>query len=194
MTPPQPRLKRTSDGRLVHDATRFKAEIQRDGSVRFEDKPDVELFAKDLPLGTVRFDVNDALWRLIGRDPYLSQKRAFLKDTEGLRVEQARAHAEEMLGPALVELVASLEELVADVELTAGRRKAAVFELWDDCNDERAGRTARALIESFIRAQMPLGSSLAYSKDDLERLNRNKPKEARFSPYAPSYTADRDDS
>lgn len=168
---------------MVHDAHRFKAEIQQDGSVRFEDKPDLEVFAEDLPLGAARFDVNDALWRLIGRDPYLSQKNRFMKETEALRVAQAMAHAEQILGPALEALAASLEEVVENGAVTAARKRATVYELWDDCSEERAGRLAKAIIESFVRAQMPPGSALGYSDDELKRLNAKRPPAARFSPY-----------
>ena len=68
------------------------------------------------------------------------------------------------------------------------KRRAALFELWDDCDegpDERgqAGQRARAMITGFIGAHLPRGSADAYTEDEIRLLDARGSSQQPFAPY-----------
>jgi hypothetical protein len=105
-----PKLRRRSDGTFWYEGPGILATIHRDGTVEFRDvvfpdRPPVQL--DDLPPGlapeyreiikSVRQllilpplpDLNDAVARLNGDDPYAEEKRWFLRETDAVRTKLA---------------------------------------------------------------------------------------------------------
>jgi hypothetical protein len=71
--------------------------------------------------------------------------------------------------------------------MTLAERRGELFALWDECDEATTiGAKARHLIEDFIREVAPAGSAQAYSKPELEELNRRRVSRAAFRPYAGS--------
>src|SRR5690606_9996144 len=63
-------------------------------------------------------------------------------------------------------------------------RRAALFELWDECGEDEAGTRARALVIGWIRARLPAGSPDAFTAHELELLQTRRTSTAAFAPYA----------
>ena len=66
------------------------------------------------------------------------------------------------------------------------RRREEIFLLWDDCATDAIGTRARTLVEDFIRSELPLGTSLAYTEPEIERFNRRRATRIAFDPYRAS--------
>ncbi|MEO8552666.1 MAG: hypothetical protein ABI678_21965 [Kofleriaceae bacterium] len=95
------------------------------------------------------FDVTDWAMRAAGQDPYASAKLKVLDETRAARVELG-AHQRDQ---ELVRIPALVRANLAEIErLPADRRKAALVELWRDCDDSTAGALARTTIEAYVRA------------------------------------------
>lgn len=135
------------------------------------------------------FDVTDVVMRAVGQDPYASKKLAFLDATRDERAGIARRREAVDLTDAVAGLRRHLEALWRRGDLDARRRRAVLFELWDECaergtKDElAAAEQARATIVGFIRRRLPAGSAAAYPTAELEALNRRRTSHRRFAPY-----------
>ncbi|MCA9712125.1 MAG: hypothetical protein KDK70_40185, partial [Myxococcales bacterium] len=133
-------------------------------------------------------------------------KEAFLERTAPLRAALARQHARARQQAALGALGQELATMWRDSTRSEVERKRAVFELWDECEESIAGGSeadaergaaaeeARRRIERFVRRVAPPGSAMAYSADDLARLNAGRRSRQRFEPYAPQPTRARDET
>ncbi|MBT8494730.1 MAG: hypothetical protein KJO07_16865, partial [Deltaproteobacteria bacterium] len=161
------------------------AQVGQDGSIdALGDPPAV----KPEGLG-LRFDLTDAAMRAVDMDPYDSRKRALLDATRGQRLGMAASARSRRLRQSLAVARRNLARLWASRKLSARRRRELIFQLWDECAESGStevlatSRSVRATIESFVRRRLPQDSPLGYTPDELDRLNRGRSSEARFSPY-----------
>jgi len=105
-----------------------------------------------------RFDTTDWLMRRYGMDPYASAKLAFLDRTRDQRAASAEVDA----------------------------RKRAVFELWDECEEQgdedvkEATEQARAMLVRWVRTK--LRGADAFTEEELARLNARRTSKAVFAP------------
>ena len=130
-------------------------------------------------------DANDAIIRSLGQDPYAVEKAKFLAATFELRMKlAAQAHREEV-ETSLDGLPATLAKLWHDTRYSARERRRILFELWREAAPTPAGARARAIIESFIRRELPCGGPDAYPPAELRALQSSEsgtPGET-FAPY-----------
>ncbi len=144
---------------------------------------------KTVPIITGSFDVTDWLMRLSGRDPYWAAKMSFLNRTREARVQMAQGHRSEMLRGAAKMIREQARLAWAAPGQSAGARRRALFELWEECAETgdaelvEAARSARRAVYGFIRGHLPAGSADAYSDDELASLNRGSQSRQRFAPY-----------
>lgn len=174
-TGPAPlRLERTKDGGFLYTTGGFFAEIHKDGSVTFKNR---DFQAETLT--TVRFDPTAALIRAQGQDPYEHEKACFLDDTADLRADLREKHEQ----TRLAHLRRALERTWFDAPGPGVKRRAALFELWDECREEQVGLQAREMVVSFIRQHLPRGSAEAFTDGELAKLNSRRASAMEFRPY-----------
>lgn len=148
-----------------------------------------------VPILSGSFDLTDWAMRMSGRDPYLAAKLSFLDRTREARAEMATAHRAELLRQVPVIIREHLTRLWAQPGQTAAARRAALFELWDECEEDgdasvvEATAAARRAIFAFIRGRLPADSAEAYSAEELAALNRKRQSKQRFAPYQDSSQA-----
>jgi hypothetical protein len=138
-----------------------------------------------VPLITGRFDATDGVERARGRETDVHAKQRFLDDTRERRADMATAERARLGGEAVYRLGERLAKIWGDEGRSARERRALLFGLWDECEENEAGRTARASILGFIRRRLPAGGSDAYPAAELEELNRRRTSHAAFAPYEP---------
>jgi hypothetical protein len=144
-----------------------------------------------IPIIGGSFDIGDAVERWAGNDPYASRKLSFLDRTREERVAMGERERARLVAATEQTVRRHLERLWAQPGLAMADRRAAVFELWDDCIEGEtddpgageAGLRARRHIVGFARARFPVGGPHAYSADELARLNAHRRSRARFAPY-----------
>src|SRR5262249_38714091 len=139
----------------------FRARVNRDGSIHFNDRANVGLDsvgANDAGLGIAgHFDITDAVMRALGQDPYRHEKMKVRERTRGAREQMAAGDRSARLREAEKKLGAYLEKVWAQGRWTVAQRKAALFALWEEAAEDgdpelqRAGAMARATIEAFVR-------------------------------------------
>ena len=180
---PPPALKRDANGDYHYDGRVFSALIRRDGSVSLTDRSVVQ--SAPIPIGGT-FDLMDAVEKhVLGKELYAAEKRWFLEHTAELRrTLGGEAHAARLAQGSL-HLRGRLEAILRDRALPDARKRALVFELWDDCAPDGIGEQAQHIVERFIRDHMPPGSPLAYDPAELARLNHGRASVRAFDPYAP---------
>lgn len=165
-------------------------ERPRDDDATEEEKPQHgDQDAAVLPVIGGGFDATDALMRANGMDPYAAAKLKWLDETRAERMEMRRRHRLIELAKSTQNMQRHLARLWARPGLDDAARRAALFELWDDCADtgdaalaEACTRT-RAAVIGFIRARLPAGSAAAYSAEELRALNARKLSSVPFAPY-----------
>lgn len=128
-------------------------------------------------------DITAWLHRKYVGDPYASRKRKLLDDTREERVAMGLAHRAEQRARSAEIMRGNLERLWARVTDPIARR-AALFELWDECGEDEAGNRARAAVIGWIRARLPAGSAGAYTDAELRALDGHRTSRAAFAPYA----------
>jgi hypothetical protein len=145
-----------------------------------------------IPIIGGSFDVGDAVERWVGNDPYASRKLSFLDRTRDERVLMGERERARLAADTDQAVRRHLTRLWARGDLTLAEKRAAIFELWDDCADDAAvddaitgdaGARARRHIVGFIRARLPAGTDRAYRSDELDRLNQQRKSKLRFAPY-----------
>jgi hypothetical protein len=184
----------TDDGGYAYTRKGWSAKIFPDGQVRFDDDilsyapgeapplyEQLGIPAADLTSGT--FDATDALMRVAGLDPYASAKTCFLDEVEPIRDELRSSWKQARLEEAIVALRARLNDLWADPTHDKAARRRAIFALYDSCNDEDAGATARRLIVSWVRITLPAGSPDAFTRAELKAFERDRSGPVAFLPY-----------
>jgi hypothetical protein len=140
--------------------------------------------------------------RARGHDPTASAKAAWLRRSESFRARLALAWHRELLRARVATLPARLEALWSDTSRPAEQRRALLFAQWDECDEpvavavatrattgtlardrRRAAAVARAVIERFVRSELPPGSPDAYPPAQLHALNADRLSEQQFDPY-----------
>ncbi len=190
------RLSRWMDGS-------YRDEVEREGAApiprgmrtvddeqaRLGDSSDPRDQSFVIPVIAGSFDLNDALERLAGNDPYLLRKLRLLDRTRAERIRLAETYRRQDLQAAVAALEESLTTLWSYRDWSPQRRRRALFQLWDECAEEgteamrSAGRIARAKVIAFIRRHLPKGSAAGYLPAELESLNQQRESRARFEPY-----------
>lgn len=159
----------------------FVAHVEADGTAHFTDEPNVKRHGLGLT-----FDVNDALMRNHGQDPYASNKRRFLDQTRDERYEIGKVYKHHQLAQSAALMQKNVDYLWAKKSDLAAR-KQGLFDLWDECAETGdadvvdGGRAARELVVGIIRARLT-GAS-AYTPDELATLNAHRHAKSTFAPY-----------
>jgi hypothetical protein len=133
-------------------------------------------------------DISAYLHRKLIGDPYSSRKLKLLDETRDERVARGTVFRTQQLVRSAELMERTVRALWAR-ETDPVKRRAALFELWDDCDegtDERgqAGQRARAMILGWIGAHLPRGSVGAYTDEDIRILDAHRSSTQRFVPYA----------
>ena len=128
------------------------------------------------------FDVTDLVHRLQGGDPYASRKLKLLDETREERAAMGEDHRARQRARSAELMQRNLERLWAEVPDPRARR-AALFALWDECDEDDAGMRARALVIGWIRARMPRGSEHAFTDEDIATLHARRTSAQPFTPY-----------
>ncbi|HVV84602.1 MAG TPA: hypothetical protein VHE35_16150, partial [Kofleriaceae bacterium] len=143
-----------------------------------------------LPIVSGGFDATDAIMRAHGMDPYAAAKLKWMDATREERTQLMRAHRLIELGKSTQSMRRNLARLWRRPGLDDAARKAALFQLWDDCADdgdaavEAACGRVRAEVIAFVRTHLPAGSPSAYTADELAALNAHRVTKAMaFAPY-----------
>ncbi len=128
-------------------------------------------------------DITAWLHRKFIGDPYASRKKKLLADTFDERVEMGAAHrAQQQLRSGEI-MQKNLERLWAREPNPVGR-KAALFELWDECDEDEAGIRARSIVIGWIRKHLPAGSPDAYTDAEITALQEHCTSRTKFAPYS----------
>lgn len=175
---PPPELRRRRDGSYTYDSPQFEAIIAEDGTVTFLDRH----VSMPAPL-IFTFDVTDAVMRAQGMDPYVHERQWFMRETRELRERLAGAARERERAAGLRALEDRLARVWTDRSRPARERRAAIFEMWDDCADDAVGASARAIVVRFIQRHLPAGSHDAYGEAELAALNARRVSPLPFAPY-----------
>lgn len=162
----------------------WSAKISRGGRVEFEDKLPISPGGVNLA-----FDLTELAMRMRGDTIYVPQKRKFLAESSETRVEMARHVNKENLIQSVLDLRSRLLTIWDNEHLTLAEKKQKLFAIWDECAEEGSedilnmGSMIRISVVGFIGRHLPLGSELAYSEADLEKLNGGRQSQAEFVPY-----------
>lgn len=170
-----------SDGGASYDSPEFKAIVAPDGTVTFHDHR-LRYARRDAALV---FDLSDEFARELAHGTlYPHEKANFLAATYRQRTDMAaRAQARRMQA-ALADVPARLDALWAETRYRRRERRRVIFLLWAEADrSSSGGRSAAAIIETWIRAHLPPGSPDAYGKFELEALSGERPDLPPFSPY-----------
>jgi hypothetical protein len=135
-------------------------------------------------------DISAYLHRKLIGDPYSSRKLKLLDDTRDERVARGTVFRTQQLVRSAELMQRTLVRLWAH-ESDPARRRTALFELWDDCDEgpgERgqAGQRARVMILGWIGAKLPRGSAGAFTDDELRQLDARRSSKQAFAPYPPA--------
>jgi hypothetical protein len=137
---PAPVLRARTDGTQVYAGHAFSATILADGSVQFDDRPNVQL--NSFPVGFT-FDVTDAVMRASGQDPYAAERAWFMRETQALRDRleaEARAQARLVGQRRLRGRIALIEQ---DESLTEEQRRRALSALQAEVEPDEPDAGAR---------------------------------------------------
>jgi hypothetical protein len=190
-------LRRRADGSYEYESDAFKAVIEPDGSVDFEDRlgevsigplvgydsdRDDARFGLNL---TVNFDFDDFVEKvLLERSLYPAAKARFIEQTQALRSQLAAEYNRRGAVRAHITLHRALMRVLRDDALAPRDKRSAIFTLWDDCAEDDQGTEAQHAIERFVREHMPRGSALGYPDEELVALNAQRAGRRPFAPYA----------
>lgn len=178
------------DDSMTTDQGTYTARIAPDGSVTIEDAPNIQ---PDLWTLGATFDIDDAILRAHGEDPYASAKLSWLDRTRDVRVAQGTRYRADQLAQADSMMRANIDAMWARLPDDAAR-KQALFEMWDECAETgepalvAAGRAARATLIAI--AQERLGPN-AFTPAELSAFNARRTSSQRFDPGGASVVASR---
>ncbi len=142
-----PTLQRHQDGTHRYRGHAFKAIVETDGSVTFDDG-----YRQGT---TLAFDITDAMMRRRGEDPYRVEKRWFLEGTAELRQELFERWRTKQILVALRKLRGRLLRIIEDGTLTTSQKAARVIAMFKDTADDEAGVAARNAITELMAERMP---------------------------------------
>lgn len=181
------RVERIAGGwafRLPHTT----AVVHDDGDVTFHDRRG----SADLEFGggadgamataTVTFDLTDIVAGLAGVDLLAPERLRFIDAIEERRAALELLQRQATLGATLGRLPARLAAIWRGPG-TSAERRLALFEEWDDCADDVWGADARRIIIDFIRTELPAGSDVGFTTEEIRRLDATRLSEEAFRPY-----------
>jgi len=142
-----PKLRRHQDGTHHYKGHAFKAVVEKDGSVTFDDG-----YGQGV---TVRFDIADAIMRRRGEDPYRVEKNWFLQGTEEFRQELFERWQSKQTLVAVRKLRVRLLRISENDSLTGNEKAARIVALFKDTSNDEAGASARNAITEFVADRMP---------------------------------------
>jgi len=142
-----------------------------------------------------------------GRDPSPRVKAALLSATFEMRLEHAVAYHERRMIEELGALEDQLERIWRGSGHSPKIRRELLFEVWDGCQESGSGlvgfrvaasadaaasldetrrklaSAARRKVLHFIRAELPAGSTAAYTPGELAEFNARRVSAQAFAPY-----------
>jgi hypothetical protein len=142
-----PSLQRHRDGTYRYRGQAFKAIIEKDGSVVFDDG-----YRQG---ATLRFDITDLTMRRRGEDPYRVEKNWFLEGTAEFRQELFERQRAKQTLLALRQLRRRLLHISEDGTLSDQQKSAHVIAMFQETADDEAGAAARGVIAEFVADRMP---------------------------------------
>ena len=142
-----PKLRRHRDGTHHYQGHAFKAVVEPDGSVTFDDG-----YSQGV---TVRFDITELMMRRRGEDPYRVEKNWFLEGTSEFRQELFERWQAKQTLVALRKLRIRLLRISEDATLPDREKAARIIALFRDTADDEAGASARTTIAEFVADRMP---------------------------------------
>jgi hypothetical protein len=169
------------DGALFYESPQFSATVASDGTVTFHDHR-IRYSPRDAMLS---FDLSDEFARELAHGTlYPYEKANFLAATFGRRTTMAAKAYSAQMRTALVDIPRRLDALWADTRYRRRERRRVLFLLWEEADTSTAaGRSADKIIEAWIREHLPLGSSDAYGKPELDAISRERAGHPPFRPY-----------
>jgi hypothetical protein len=188
--PDDPVLRPRKGGGYSFDGNGFDATIERDGSVRFDDKygsfsviPTRHGGENVLWLLNFSFDLTGLMEHVMGNDPYRSERRWFLERTTELRDRLAHEAFARLDQRARVKLRHALQDLWNDANLTLEQKKRETFEHWDMNADDEIGARGRQVVVDFVRERCPVGSECEFRAEECSRFNQARRSHEPFQPY-----------
>ena len=142
-----PKLRPRQDGTYHFKGHAFKAIVEQDGSVTFD-----EGYKQG---ATISFDLSDRLMRRRGEDPYRVEKRWFMEGTEEFRQELFERWRAKRTMLALRKLRGRLLRISEDGSLNDRQKAARVVAMFQDTANDEAGGAARSTIVEFVTERMP---------------------------------------
>jgi hypothetical protein len=174
-------LKSDNHGGYTAEKSTYVAKVDPDGKIHIHDKPNIQREGIGL-----RFDVNDALMRKFGSDPYASAKLKMMDRTRDQRVAIGKEYKREVLshsGEYMRKNINWLWGMTGDL----AKRKQGLFDLWDECAETgseelvNGGIDARRVLVAWV--QLKLVGKQAYTAAELARLNAHRRSKMVFAPY-----------
>jgi len=142
-----PSLQRHQDGTYRYRGQAFKAIVEKDGSVVFDDG-----YRQGT---TLSFDMTDVIMRRRGEDPYRVEKNWFLEGTAEFREELFERWRAKQTLLALRKLRRRLLHISENATLSDQQKSASVIAMFQDTSDDEAGAAARGAIAEFVDDKMP---------------------------------------
>jgi hypothetical protein len=174
---------RQPDGTFASDQGPYTARIAPDGSTTLRDNPNIQ---PDLFMLGARFDIDDAILRSHGEDPYSSAKLGFMDRSRDLRARMGADYRDWQLSQSAAIMRANIDGMWNRLPTDAAR-KQALFEMWDECAETgdpalvEAGKAARAALVEVARER--LGPN-AFTPQELSAFNARRTSSQRFAPNA----------
>jgi hypothetical protein len=174
-------LEPRADGGFFYEAPQFTAVVAPDGTVAFQDRR----LVYSAPKSTFTFDLSDEFVRELAHGTlYPHEKANFLAATFLQRTAMAGRWYADQKRAAQADLPHRLDALWADTRYRRRERRRVIFLLWAETNGSTAdGRSAAAIIETWIRQRLPRGSADAYSDVELKALSGDPSTQRPFRPY-----------
>lgn len=176
----RPELHRRPDGSQAYEGPRFTAIIRPDGSVHFDDRPNV---ATNGFSASGTFDLTEAVMGAAGQDPLVAEREWFMRNTEELRHRLEAEHRRREMDAALRRLPGRLTRVWGSTSHSPASRRRRIFDLWDEMDEDETGQRARRIVIEFVREVLPAGGEDAYTDDELRRLNASRQSREPFAPY-----------
>jgi hypothetical protein len=169
------------NGTLSYDSPQFLATVAPDGTVAFHDHR-LRYSPRNAMLS---FDLTDEFARELAHGTlYPHEKANFLAATFRRRTAMAAKTYSAQMRTAREDIPRRLDSLWADTRYRRRERRRVIFLLWDEADTATAeGRSADTIIETWIREHLPLGSSDAYGKAELDAISRESAGHPPFRPY-----------
>jgi len=140
-------LPRHQDGTYRYRGQAFKAIVEKDGSVVFDDG-----YRQGT---TLSFDMTDVIMRRRGEDPYRVENNWFLEGTAEFREELFERWRAKQTLLALRKLRRRLLHISENATLSDQQKSASVIAMFQDTSDDEAGAAARGAIAEFVDDKMP---------------------------------------